>query len=493
MDLKVKIYSCYQYTYKKIYKDVLKYIYGDIELINSAKLEIIDVSVSGALNIQSQRSSEEYAARTINIFENDCLKHIVGISNTNFDYDRQKEFEEGKSNKVVSQFGKLNYHANTYLKQGIPAIFNYYYENKNDDVDLTFYLLDLNESYPHNLYNILSYRELETIGFKILNIDKIDFSNYNKKCKSLITTKNIKFSNVNKYYRDICYVSERNKGNNPSTLECYEHITDNDESYITDKYIFTFKTLSAQGYDSLLRCWCLKVLAKKENTDIEFRLGKQFFAFNEENKKIANKLTGPILDTFKYAGINIEYISYETFMNEKKKADDVYSRYKQKGELRNQILFRNNLRKKGVPMECPLCGEDNAPILDAAHLYEVNMVKKATLKEINEFIKNNNLDEIIDADSQYKNEEFYKKYCIVNSGDNGIWLCKNHHGLFDKNYYCFESENGKIVLHFKDEESKKDFLKTVKKDCKLIDSILTNATKAFLRKRALNFGDTIVD
>ncbi|MBR1454005.1 MAG: hypothetical protein IJ593_05120 [Lachnospiraceae bacterium] len=106
MDLKVKIYSCYQYTYKKIYKDVLKYIYGDIELINSAKLEIIDVSVSGALNIQSQWSSEEYAARTINIFENDCLKHIVGISNTNFDYDRQKEFEEGKSNKVVSQFGK---------------------------------------------------------------------------------------------------------------------------------------------------------------------------------------------------------------------------------------------------------------------------------------------------------------------------------------------------------------------------------------------------
>ena len=490
MKLTVKIYSCYELTYKRVYKDVLRYFYNDKNDIGKAKLEIIDISDEGNRNIQSQRSLNDYVTRTINIYEDDKLKHIVGISNTNYDYDRKHEFDVGKSNKKEDSFGRHDFHANTYLKQGIPAIFNYYFEERENGVDLTFYLLDIEQSYPHNLFNVLSYRELETIGFKVLNIDKVDFSNYNEQCQSNINYSNIKFSNFNKYLRDIAYVSKKNTGNIPSFLQCNEYTVENDdgeEDYVTESYIYTFKALSAQGYDSLLRCWCLKVLADKEKTKIEFRLGKQYFAYDEEEKKVADRLSGSIQTTFINAGINIEYISDDTFMNEKKQADDTYSRFKEKNELRNQTLFRNNLRKKGIPIECSACGEDNASILDAAHLYEVNRVREASKKEINNFIKNNHLEYLIDENSQYKNEDFYKKYSLVNSGENGIWLCKNHHGLFDKNYYCFDSENGKIVLHFRNDEDAKSFLSTVKLDCTLTEKVLTHATKAFLRQRLLYF------
>ena len=53
---------------------------------------------------------------------------------------------------------------------------------------------------------------------------------------------------------------------------------------MTEKYTYIFKSLSAQQYDSLLKCWCLKVLADKEGTKIEFKLGKQYFDFSSDEK-----------------------------------------------------------------------------------------------------------------------------------------------------------------------------------------------------------------
>lgn len=495
MEIKVKIYSCYELTYTPIYKKVLTKLYdGQID-VNSAILEIEDISNDGKrhLNIQSQRSSKKYVTRTIRVYENDKLVHIVGLTNTNFDLDRKNEYENGLTEKEYV-YGKYDYHANTYLKQGTPALFNYFYEQQkdNDDVKLSFYLLDIKETYPHNLYNVLSYRELETIGFKILNLDEVNFDKYNEVCNSAISHRTAKFPKFSKYIRDIAYISSKNSGNIPSFLLCNEK-EEIDESgaysYTVEKYLYTFKSLAAQGYDSLFKCWCLKKLADAEGTDIEFRLGKQYFAFNESEKKVADKLPKPVLETFSNAGIVLNYMTDETFMDEVKKADSTYLRHKQKNELRNQSLFRNNLRKKGIPMECILCGEDNPTILDAAHFWEVSKIRTASEKQVNDFIKINNLFDLIDMNSEYKNEIFFKKYSLVNSGENGVWMCKNHHTLFDGNYYCFDSENGKILLHFEDSKSLLDFLDQIRngENYQLPSSVLTDNTKAFISQRQIYF------
>jgi hypothetical protein len=486
--VKVKIFSCYKKTYTPLINKIIKLIYND-QNVNYC-LEVLDISDNGKRNIQSQRSLTQYITRTVMVYENNVLVHIVGMSNTNYDLDKKFEFDNGKSIKTVDAYGKNDYHANTYLKQGINRIFQLYFDNKNT-ADLSFYLLDTdkNVNYPNNLYNTLSYRELETIGFKILNINEIDFTEYEDTCRSQVNANNLSFPSFSKYIKDIAYISKKNTGNTPSFLVCDELQTINEDgtyTYSTERYKYTFKALSAQGYDNLIRMWCMKVLADEEKTDIEFILGKQYFAYDQVEKRISDKLTGPIISLFKEAGIKIEYLTNEEFMDEVIKADSVYERYKLNNELRNQTLFRNNIRKKGIPVECAVCGEDNPVLLDAAHIWEVNAIKSASTQTINNFIRINELEELLNNESSHHSEIFFKKYSLVNSGENGIWLCKNHHKLFDENYYCFDSEDGKILLHFEDAADALEFANQIEYE-KLDNKVLTKATKAFLAQRQLVF------
>lgn len=493
MNIKVKIYSCYKMTYSPICNRILSLLYGKNLDLSNVVIEVEDTSENNTKNIQAQRRVNEnsiYKGRIIRIYEDDILKHIIGLSNTNYDKDREYEFINGNSNKEISMYGKDNYHANTYLKQGINQIFKFYFENSRT-ADLSFYLLDTdkNVNYPNNLYNSLSYRELETIGFKVLNIEDINFVEYEEKCNSKINRSNLKFASFNKYLRDIAYISDRNTGNVPSFLQCEEVETIDEEgnsSYMTEKYTYTFKSLSAQQYDSLLKCWCLKVLADKENTQIEFRLGKQYFSFDSDEKRIAEELSQPVKEIFDLANLDIQYSTTEEFMSERIKQDNTYLKYKEANEIRNQPLFRNNIRKKGIPTECVICGEDDPKLLDAAHLWEVNQIKNSTLREVNEFIRVNSLEEIIQLSSEFSGEFFYKKYYLVNSGDNGVWLCKNHHKQFDLNYYCFESEFGKVILKFDNPVTALKFEEELKNE-KLPQEILTKLTKSFLRMRQLAF------
>lgn len=417
MDIKVKVYSCYQRTYLPICNRILNLLYGENPNLSNVNIEVENTSEDDTKNIQAQRrvtKNSIYKGRIIRIYEDDVLRHIIGLSNTNYDADKEYERLNDNLNKKFSVYGKNNYHANTYLKQGINQIFKFYFENQ-ETADLSFYLLDTDKkvNYPNNLYNALSYRELETIGFKVLNIGDINFGEYESECKSRINRNNLKFASLNKYLRDIAYISEKNKGNVPSFLQCEEVEQEDEEgniSYMTEKYTYTFKSLSAQQYDSLLKCWCLKVLANKENNKIEFRLGKQYFSFDSKEKKISEKLSQPVKKIFDLANLNIKYSTAEEFMNEKIKQDSTYLKCKAANEIRNQTLFRNNIRKKGIPIECAVCGEDDPRLLDAAHLWEINKIKNSTLKEINEFIKANSLEESIKSSSEFSEEFFYKKY-----------------------------------------------------------------------------------
>lgn len=483
MQLTVKIYSCYQLTYLKVYKDIVSRLYPEHNP-EDIRLVIEDISDGGKRSVQSQRSLPQYVTRTIRIYENDKLVHIVGLSNTNYDLDKQHEKELDPSKKY--KFGRKDYHGNSYLKQGSPDIFNFYFNEKPNGVTLSFYLLDTQTSVPHNMFNVLSYRELQTIGFKILNIDQIDFSNYTSAGCLLNGKSNIGFSSFNKYLNDIALISKRNAGNLPSYVQCREHLVcseDGSESYYTDKYIYTFKALSAQGYDSLFRMWCMKVLADREGTAIEFRLGKQYFNYDAEELSVSSKLTGPIKKTFENAGIKIEYVTNDEFLKEKNLEENAYLSAKKRKDPRNQNLFRNNIRKKGVPTRCIVCGNDNPNVLKAAHLWEVSSIKNADAATINNFIALNNLSSITDPTNIHKNELFYKKYCLTNSGDNGIWLCGNHHDLFDLNYFYFESEYGAVVLRFEDESQAAAFMREAAEDCRIPCEVFNKATKAFNAQR----------
>ena len=185
--------------------------------------------------------------------------------------------------------------------------------------------------------------------------------------------------------------------------------------------------------------WTLMVLAKEEDKDLEFQFGTQLYHLSEgkDNYKQSTGFTGPILNLIKKAKLEIKYETSEEILHQFEREKNQYETAKANNILRNQELFKNNMRQKGIQTKCYLCGCEIENILEAAHLWGVAEIKKASIDTINQILKNPEMNKLIDQKNKHYNEQFYKRYVLANSGDNGIWLCSNHHGLFDSNYFCF--------------------------------------------------------
>ena len=231
MNIIVKTFSCNYETYKRVFKDVVTRVYkkNNVDIGNSnIILEKVDIS---GKDIYAQRSNPLHS-RTLSIYEDGELKYIVGLSNTNYDYDKQKEVDE-KGGKYV--FGKDNYHANTYIPQGINNIFEYYFDLKKDhkNLKLYFYLLDTDQSYASNKTSLINYRKLATIGYEILNLDCVSFNNIKSLGFSLSENiDDIKYVSFNKLANDLLSVSKKNSWNKPSYIKCvdenYDILKDNE-------------------------------------------------------------------------------------------------------------------------------------------------------------------------------------------------------------------------------------------------------------------------
>lgn len=498
MNITAKIYNCNYETYKKVYKDAIKRAYAKDGIdINENSINIEIVNLDGD-TIQAQRSQKVHT-RTISVYESNNLKYIIGFSNTNYDEDKKLEVEKFGGKYV---YGRKDYHSNTYLFQGLNKVFEYYYDslNNGENVKLYIYLLDTNESYAKNLSNLMNYRKLATIGFEILNLDEISFKEYEPLGFSLEEShEDIKYISFNKFANDILYLSKRNMGNVPSYLKCIDEeydISKNDvyenQEYIDlskHKYIYTFKTLSAEGYDSFFTMWTLIILAKKENKNLEFLFGSQLYHLNDgkENIKQSTGFTGPILNLIDKANLEINYETSDEILHQFEREKNQYETAKANKDLRNQELFKNNMREKGLLTKCYLCGCEIENILEAAHLWGVAEISKASSESINEVYMNTDMKKLLDTSNEHYNEQFYKKYMLANSGDNGIWLCSNHHGLFDSNYYCFDSSNGKVLVKLNATPESKMFFDLITTSNQLPSEVLTNRTKVFLSKREENF------
>lgn len=221
MEIVARVYSGYKETYKKIYKDVVISAYKRNGLtIDSNNISYQVISLDGN-TVQSQRSKKE-SSRTITIIEDGIIKYIVGLSNTGYDEDKLLE-------NPNFDYGHTGYHANTYFAQGSNKIFDYYLTEKakNKDIKLYFYMLDLNKTHPHDKTNLMIYRKLATIGFDILNIEKIKFDEYIEMGFSVDEIKDdIKYISFNKFVNDLSFISSKNSSNVPSYVKCIDYSYD---------------------------------------------------------------------------------------------------------------------------------------------------------------------------------------------------------------------------------------------------------------------------
>ena len=495
MKIVARVFSGYRETYKKIYKDAVKRAYKHEKIeINPDGIEYEVVELEGE-TVQGQRS-KEISSRTITVLENGTIRFIIGLPNTGYDDDKLLE-------DPSFDYGHTGFHANTYFCQGSNKIFEYYLKEKetNPRVILFFYMLDLNRNHPHNKFNLMIYRKLATLGFDVLNIDEIKFDEFVEMGFSVEEFKdNIKYISFNKFVNDLSFISSQNSGNVPSYIKCIDYSYDVNKETDDEKeedfqdlsnqeYVYTFKTLSAEGYDSFITMWTLKTLADKENKRLKFFFvpERYHFRLGQEVPKITEGFTGPLLRLLETVGIAQDWETSDEVRQQINREISQYEISKANGTIRNQELFKNNMRRKGIQTKCYLCGCEIENILEAAHLWGVADIKNSNAQTINDILNKDYMKDLIDPEDSHSTEAFYKKYVLANSGDNGVWLCSNHHGLFDSNFYCFDSSNGKIIIKLDANDIDKAFFDLCTTNKQLPKEILSLKTKEFLSKREEKF------
>lgn len=481
MKIVAKIFSSNWETYKQFYKRAVKLAYKDVGITISTQDIDYELEVIPGDTIQKQRHGSTKHSRTIRVYEDGVVRFVIGITNTNYDEDKRIEAENTSAKYV---YGVPNFHSNTYLNQGINKILECYFECKeeNADVRMYFYLLDHEQSYCSNLSNILTYRKLATIGFPVLNINEVDFSEWKDLGFYYSEGESIAYTSFNKFCNDMAYVASRNKGNVPAYVKCIESESNEaDDAPLIDKYIYTFKGLGAEAYDCFLIMWTLIILAKREHKHLEFLFAPEKYGFRlgQEHPRFTQDIPMTITDLFRKIGIEVEYESTDEVLQQLEREQSQYEKAKSEGRLRNQELFRNNLRAKGIQTKCYLCGCEVESILQAAHLWGVAQIKKASPHKINQAVRDEAMIDVIDSDSKYANEMFYKRYMLANSGSNGVWLCSNHHGMFDAHHFVFNCETGKVLLTT--DALGESYFKALTKNDTLPKEVLTPQTKAFLK------------
>lgn len=128
--------------------------------------------------------------------------------------------------------------------------------------------------------------------------------------------------------------------------------------------------------------------------------------------------------------------------------------------LRSPTYIYNLLEKLGEK-KCSLCDCEIPQIIQGAHIWPVASIKRA-----------NNIN--LDTKLQYAID-----------GDNGLWLCNNHHKLFDINI-LYITANGRLKYKTNIEQSHEGYLRDFTLNSQLPNDILTPTFIDYLDKRNRN-------
>lgn len=166
----------------------------------------------------------------------------------------------------------------------------------------------------------------------------------------------------------------------------------NNSSYITkssfNNYEIYGKTYGANKYDTSMTCYAISMLAdKNQNITLYEVVEKDLKELPEASLTVLKKMK------------NIKIIP--TDMQLEKKV------FQENNNLRSPRYIFNLLEKLGKK-KCALCDCEIPELVQGAHIWPVASIKTAPLSE-------------------------EQKIEIATDGENGIWLCENHHKLFDEN------------------------------------------------------------
>ena len=258
---------------------------------------------------------------------------------------------------------------NAFILQNFPSAYQHYLEEKNPKKLFEYYIRDFSTSHPP--FAIFSYKLLLTGGIKILNLDKVRVSE-----NAILFDYTTPFNDYKQMRTYRLSLSKRNSSNNSTTFE------END-----DEISVYGKSYGANGRETTAICLALSRLVPGKNIKL--------YNVNETDK---NHLAD-IDPANRYILENIGVELNDDRMDFESNDERVIAK-------RNTRLFHYNLLQKYKEKKCYLCGCDIEKVIQGAHIYSSTDILHSSLSE------EEKTKQIVDA-------------------DNGIWLCANHHLLFD--------------------------------------------------------------
>lgn len=268
------------------------------------------------------------------------------------------------------------------------------------------------------------------------------FTDYHLFIYKLLMTAGVRFLNIAQYYHepitayqnvdDLIIDRRDNQGGNSS----------NNSSYVSkssDAIQIYAKTFGASKYESTLMAIAISHIADRP---------VELYNICEQDLK---KLPQASINTIESLG-NISLYYTTLFLDKHQPADE-----SERAKLRSASYLYNLYNRIGYK-RCALCSCEISEIIQGAHIWGVSQI----------------------SHSNDLNDE--EKFAHAVNGNNGLWLCQNHHKLFDSNIIIIDG-NGHIRI--KDGLVAKDmaFIRSVTFKTSIDEAILTDDFRWYISKR----------
>lgn len=268
------------------------------------------------------------------------------------------------------------------------------------------------------------------------------FTAYHQFVYRLLMTAGVNFLNITEYFHetllpysnvdDLIIDRRDNQGGNSS----------NNSSYVSkspDAIQIYAKTFGASKYESTLMAVAISHIADRP---------VELYNICEQDLK---KLPQASIDTIECLG-NISLYYTTLYLDKHQPADET-----ERAKLRSASYLYNLYNRIGYK-KCALCSCEISEITQGAHIWGVSQISYT--------------DTLTDEE----------KFTHAVSGNNGLWLCQNHHKLFDSNIIMIDNDGH---VRIKDGLVAKDiaFIRSVTFKTSLDDAIMTDDFKWYIAKR----------
>ena len=285
--------------------------------------------------------------------------------------------EKNKKHYInISKYGADTKYRNSYFQSVPTAIGIALNESQYKNFDFCFYFMPNYEGNIFTDYHKFFYRIMFTIDVNFINYDSVSNSN-----------DLVEFNSLTDIINERNRLRERNSGNNSTYIE-------EDD----DVYNIYGKTFGANSKETVLLSMAL------------IRISKKPIRLYQIIDNDSDKLSTNDINAMKNFAIK-EKLNEIEILDDSYEFDEIFKN----DNLRSPRFTYNLLCKTNGEKKCAICDCHIEKIIQGAHIYPVHTIKN---------------------DSTLTQEE---KMEYATDGDNGIWLCENHHKLFDSNIITFNN------------------------------------------------------